>query len=330
MKKLFGMTAAALCSLGFFASSADAATVVTASALNVRQQPTTSAAVVGKVTNGQSLNVTQRLNGWLQIQYNGQTAYVSTAYTKETSSTTPAPTGQSYYVSADVLNLRTGPGTSYGVLGQLRKGTAVTVLASVGNDWMKVSYNGQTAYVFKPYITSAASNETANTTPAPTGQLYYVSADVLNVRTGPGTGYGSLGQLRKGAAVHVLADAGNSWVKVNYNGQTAYVFKPYITPAAPAVAKEFYAEATAYTPWESKTGITATGYNVKANPNMKLIAVDPKVIPLGSKVWVEGYGDAIAGDTGGVIKGNKIDVLMPTTQQALQWGRKTVKVKVYK
>ncbi|GAA3319318.1 hypothetical protein GCM10020331_025720 [Ectobacillus funiculus] len=79
-----------------------------------------------------------------------------------------------------------------------------------------------------------------------------------------------------------------------------------------------------------KTGITATGYNVKANPNMKLIAVDPKVIPLGSKVWVEGYGDAIAGDTGGVIKGNKIDVLMPTTQQALQWGRKTVKVKVYK
>ncbi|GAA3319322.1 hypothetical protein GCM10020331_025740 [Ectobacillus funiculus] len=48
MKKLFGMTAAALCSLGFFASSADAATVVTASALNVRQQPTTSAAVVGK------------------------------------------------------------------------------------------------------------------------------------------------------------------------------------------------------------------------------------------------------------------------------------------
>ena len=44
---------------------------------------------------------------------------------------------------------------------------------------------------------------------------------------------------------------------------------------------------------------------------MKLIAVDPSVIPLGSKVWVEGYGVAIAGDTGGAIKGNKIDVLMP-------------------
>ena len=43
---------------------------------------------------------------------------------------------------------------------------------------------------------------------------------------------------------------------------------------------------------------------------MKMIAVDPKVIPLGSKVWVEGYGEAIAGDTGGAIKGNRIDILL--------------------
>ena len=43
---------------------------------------------------------------------------------------------------------------------------------------------------------------------------------------------------------------------------------------------------------------------------MKMMAVDPKVIPLGSKVWVEGYGEAIAGDTGGAIKGNRIDILL--------------------
>ena len=42
---------------------------------------------------------------------------------------------------------------------------------------------------------------------------------------------------------------------------------------------------------------------------MKVIAVDPSVIPLGTKVWVEGYGYAVAGDTGGAIKGNKIDVI---------------------
>jgi 3D (Asp-Asp-Asp) domain-containing protein len=88
---------------------------------------------------------------------------------------------------------------------------------------------------------------------------------------------------------------------------------------------EMYVTATAYSPEESGS-ITAAGYDIKANPNMKLIAVDPSVIPLGSKVWVEGYGVAIAGDTGGAIKGHKIDVLVPTKAAALSWGRRTVKI----
>lgn len=93
--------------------------------------------------------------------------------------------------------------------------------------------------------------------------------------------------------------------------------------------KEFYVTATAYTPnCNGCSGITATGVNIKSNPNMKLIAVDPNVIPLGSKVWVEGYGYAIAADTGGAIKGNKIDVLVPTKSAAKSWGRKKVRIKV--
>jgi 3D (Asp-Asp-Asp) domain-containing protein len=99
---------------------------------------------------------------------------------------------------------------------------------------------------------------------------------------------------------------------------------PAATGAAPA-GEAFYVTATAYSPEESGT-YTALGYNIQANPNMKLIAVDPSVIPLGSRVWVEGYGEAIAGDTGGAIKGYKIDLLMPTKAAALQWGRRTVKV----
>lgn len=76
------------------------------------------------------------------------------------------------------------------------------------------------------------------------------------------------------------------------------------------------------------SGITATGLNLKANPNMKVIAVDPSVIPLGTKVWVEGYGEAIAGDTGGHIKGNRIDIHVPTKSDAYNWGVKTVQVKI--
>ncbi|MGN8844721.1 MULTISPECIES: 3D domain-containing protein [unclassified Bacillus (in: firmicutes)] len=89
-----------------------------------------------------------------------------------------------------------------------------------------------------------------------------------------------------------------------------------------------YVTATAYSHEDTKSDYTALGYNIKKNKNMKLIAVDPSVIPLGSKVWVEGYGEAIAGDTGGAIKGHKIDVLMPSTKKAKAWGRKTVKIKI--
>ncbi|XXM72636.1 LysM peptidoglycan-binding domain-containing protein [Lysinibacillus sphaericus] len=96
-----------------------------------------------------------------------------------------------------------------------------------------------------------------------------------------------------------------------------------------AVANELSVEATAYTAdCEGCSGITATGVNLKENPDAKVIAVDPDVIPLGSKVYVEGYGYATAEDTGGAIKGNRIDVFIPSQDQAADWGRKTVNVKV--
>ncbi|WP_279401806.1 3D domain-containing protein [Piscibacillus salipiscarius] len=94
-------------------------------------------------------------------------------------------------------------------------------------------------------------------------------------------------------------------------------------------AETLTVKATAYTAdCEGCSGITATGINLNENPNKKVIAVDPDVIPLGTKVWVEGYGEAIAGDTGGAINGNRIDVHVPTKQKAYDWGVRTVEVKI--
>ncbi|WP_017754908.1 G5 and 3D domain-containing protein [Calidifontibacillus oryziterrae] len=93
--------------------------------------------------------------------------------------------------------------------------------------------------------------------------------------------------------------------------------------------KEFYVSATAYTAYcKGCSGITSTGINLRKNPDQKVIAVDPRVIPLGTKVWVEGYGEAIAADTGGAIKGNKIDVFIPDKATVDQWGRKKVLIKI--
>lgn len=72
-------------------------------------------------------------------------------------------------------------------------------------------------------------------------------------------------------------------------------------------------------------GTTASGIPVAPG----VIAVDPRVIPLGTRLWVPGYGEGIAADTGGDIKGNTIDVWMPSERQASDWGIQTLTITVY-
>ena len=75
--------------------------------------------------------------------------------------------------------------------------------------------------------------------------------------------------------------------------------------------------ATGYTPGDPGcTGITYTG--TKASRGT--IAVDPKVIPFGTKLYIPGYGYGVAADTGGAIKGNKIDLCYESRTEALNWG----------
>ncbi|WP_139692913.1 3D domain-containing protein [Sporolactobacillus terrae] len=98
---------------------------------------------------------------------------------------------------------------------------------------------------------------------------------------------------------------------------------PKSAPAEQA-GRSITVEATSY----SLGGRSATGIDFSSNPNAKVIAVDPKVIPLGSKVKIPGYGVFVAGDTGGAIKGKRIDVHFPSRDQALQFGRRTLTVTV--
>ncbi|WP_079480526.1 3D domain-containing protein [Halobacillus salinus] len=88
-------------------------------------------------------------------------------------------------------------------------------------------------------------------------------------------------------------------------------------------------EATAYTAFcEGCSGTTYTGIDLRANPNKKVIAVDPDIIPLGSKVRVPGYGIAVAGDIGGDIQGHRIDVFIPGQSDAMDFGRRQIEVEI--
>lgn len=84
-------------------------------------------------------------------------------------------------------------------------------------------------------------------------------------------------------------------------------------------------EATAYTEDDpGSTGYTASGHRLQRG----MVAVDPDIIPLGTQLYIEGYGYAVADDTGGAIVGNRIDLAMDSTSEAIDFGRRDVVVYV--
>ncbi|HEV2121808.1 MAG TPA: 3D domain-containing protein, partial [Chloroflexota bacterium] len=107
-----------------------------------------------------------------------------------------------------------------------------------------------------------------------------------------------------------------------------------LAPGLPAdlpVKRVMNMVATAYDPGPISTGkspghpaygITATGMRATHG----VVAVDPRVIPFYTRLYIPGYGYAVAADTGGAIIGNRIDLFYPTYHEAVQWGRRTVQV----
>ncbi|MFZ3195996.1 MAG: cell wall-binding protein EntC [Bacillus mycoides] len=417
MKKFMGIATAAVFGLGIFTTSAKAETIVTTDVLNVRENPTTESQVVGKLLDGYKVNVLHTENGWSKVKLNsGKEAFISADYTKDT-----------YYVTANVLNVRAGANTDSAILGKLKKDDVIETTHQVQNDWIQFEYNGQTAYVHIPYLTGKApvkvqpvvkaekvtnvqdtakvreavkAGEVAETqakakaqeatkareaaeaqaeakaqeaakareaakaqeaTEAAKAQAEAKAQEAAKAREAAKAQAEAEAQAeakaqeaakareaakaqaeakaqeaaeaREAAKAQEAAKAREA-AKAQKPATQQPVAKETET-SAPSSSRELRVQATAYTADPLENGYkagdqvkSAMGHNLTANPNMKLIAVDPSVIPLGSKVWVEGYGVAIAGDTGGAIKGNKIDVLMPDKGTSSNWGRKTVTVKV--
>jgi peptidoglycan DL-endopeptidase CwlO len=84
-----------------------------------------------------------------------------------------------------------------------------------------------------------------------------------------------------------------------------------------------------------KLTVLATGYSIHGTTatgvptGWGVVAVDPSVIPLGTRMTVPGYGEGVAADTGGAVIGNTIDLWFPTRKQALAWGQRTVTITLH-
>ncbi|MGS0533528.1 SH3 domain-containing protein [Bacillus mycoides] len=218
---------------------------VTADVLRVRTAPNTSSSVSGRVYEGQTLNVIGQENGWVKINYNGKVGYVSGEFVSGVSSNagssnnntnnTVKPARGNYTVNVSSLRVRTGPSTSHTTIGSVKKGQVVQVVGEV-QDWFKINYAGQTAYLSKDYVTKGGSNENTtqgnnqeqnNNVTVQTGGTYVVNATSLRVRTGPATYHSVIGGVLNGTKLNVIGSEG-SWFKVNYQGKTGYVSSEFV------------------------------------------------------------------------------------------------------
>lgn len=165
----------------------------------------------------------------------------------------------------------------------------------------------------------------------------YVQSQVngLNVRSAGSLSGKVIGKINKGQQLQRTGSKG-AWIRVNYKGKAGWIATKHLRTVKGSVAKSsgktYTMNASAYTPYcRGCSGVTALGWNVRAQKR-NVVAVDPRVIPLGKKVQVfvggKLMGTYTAADTGGAIKGNKIDILMYSQSAALHFGRKTVTVKV--
>ena len=212
------------------------------SALNMRSGPGSNYGVIGTLRNNDKVEIIKEVDGWYEIKFNGKVGYVSSQYIKvvdnESSEEKPVePEKPSVSVNKQgivkvnsALNMRSGPGSNYGVIGTLRNNDKVEIIKEV-DGWYEIRFNGKVGYVSKSYITIV--NEEANNgteSVIKEGTVYGVSTN-LNVRTGPGTSYQVVGYLLSGDKVKILGEE-NGWYKIQFNASTGtkngYVSKDYI------------------------------------------------------------------------------------------------------
>ena len=199
---------------------------VNASSLNVRSGPSTNNSVIGKLSNGDRVEVVSTSNGWSKIKYNGQIGYVSSKYL---SNTAPEASTTIKYVNASSLNVRSGPSTNNSVIGKLSNGDKVEVI-STSNGWSKIKYNGQIGYVSSKYLSNTVSDNSTSTSSSATKVI-------------------SLAKTLLGKPYVWGAEGPNSF---DCSGFTYYVFKNSVNVNIPRVSKD-----------QSKYGTSVSKKNLK-------------------------------------------------------------------
>jgi len=232
---------------------------VTASALNIRSGPSSDCDKVAKLYKGKTVEILEKSNGWYKVRVSssvvgwGSAKYISTSGSSEGTSSQNNSTSSGTTISGNGkvnvssrLNVRSGAGTNYSLVGKANNGDVVKLLEQ-SNGWYKIKLsNGVTGWASSQYISktsedvgtnnSSNSNSTNNSDKKPSSEESIegkngkvTSAVSLNVRSGPGTSYSIIGKLNGGDVVELKAKS-NGWYKVKLSsGTIGWVSASYIS-----------------------------------------------------------------------------------------------------
>ncbi|MEW6181988.1 MAG: SH3 domain-containing protein [Bacillota bacterium] len=222
--------------------------------INLRSGPGTNYAIVGRTSTGQKLTGLGKQSEWYKVKLTGGKSAWIAGWLVKAQTTSPAPTpgpnpdpsgsgGSSadgtVLVSQTVVNLRSGPGTNYAIVGRTSTGQKLTGLGKQG-DWYKVSLSGGKSVWIAGWLVKPQTGSTPTSPPdrggsSESGQIL-IAREVINLRSGPGTNYAIVGKTSAGQKLTGLGKQGE-WYKVSLSGgKTAWIAGWLVKPEAPAEA----------------------------------------------------------------------------------------------
>ena len=202
--------------------------------VNVRDAAGMHGDIIGVLSPGEGVIATGNHNGWYHVDYKGESGYVyhqwlTFAGTDENGDIA-AGSEIDMYVATGV-NIRSGPGTDYRIIGGLDEGEMVQVTGKT-DGWCRVNHGGQTGYVYGQYLDFLASDSRAsntNSTSEAAGKTMTVNCRLgVNVRSAPTEKGEIIDSLEKGSAVTVIGSE-NGWYKVTYHNTTGYIYRQWLS-----------------------------------------------------------------------------------------------------
>ena len=278
LKKLAGLSAAAVLTLTSTAAlAASDSALVKGGALNLRQEPSLSAKVLGQFPTGTLVEVTGYHGDWYEVEVNGLNGYMMSKFLTGDLNVQTATVRTNSGIG---LNVREEPGMDGAILTSVKNGGTVTVTQK-GSNWSRVTVGGVDGFMATEYLRFSGKEESS----IPTGKKAVVSnprdTQVLNLRQNPSLDAKVLDYYRNGVEVTILK-AGDIWHKVQVeDGKVGYMMAKYLKVTD---------EETEAKPFEARLiNVNGGSYvNFRKGPSLKSDVISR--LPVGSKVTVIEHG----------------------------------------